>query len=90
LFPARKIALNLMSAFGGKADIVQHGGNVRFVPQADSCTAAILSLFDHPVGVAKPQLAGLKKPSPSIDGKEYADKRNAANPQVDSPSVNPK
>ena len=32
-----------------------------------------------PVGMTKPQLAGLKKP-PSIDGKEYADKRNAANP----------
>jgi hypothetical protein len=45
--------------------------------------------------MAKPQLAGLKKPSPSIDGKEYADKCNAAKPQVaglkkPSPSPNPK
>jgi hypothetical protein len=31
----------LMSALPPKADIVPHGGNVRFVPQADSCTAAI-------------------------------------------------
>jgi hypothetical protein len=58
-------------------------------------TAAILSLFDHPVGMAKLQLAGFKKPSPSIDGKEYVDKRNAANPKVaglkkPSPSPNPK
>jgi hypothetical protein len=30
-------------------------GNVRFVPIADSCTAAMLSLFDHPVGAAKQQ-----------------------------------
>jgi hypothetical protein len=29
-----------MSALPPKADIVQHGGNVRFVPKADSCTAA--------------------------------------------------
>jgi hypothetical protein len=31
----------LMSALPPKADIVQHGANVRFVPTADSCTAAI-------------------------------------------------
>jgi hypothetical protein len=30
-----------MSALPPKADIVQHGGNVRFVPKADSCAAAI-------------------------------------------------
>jgi hypothetical protein len=30
-----------MSAIPPKADIVRHGGNVRFVPIADSCTAAI-------------------------------------------------
>jgi len=29
-----------MSALPPKADIVQHGGNVCFVPEADSCTAA--------------------------------------------------
>ena len=29
-----------MSALPPEADIVQHGANVRFVPQADSCTAA--------------------------------------------------
>jgi hypothetical protein len=33
-----------MSALPPKADIVQHGGNVRFVPKADSCTAAIWDL----------------------------------------------
>jgi hypothetical protein len=39
-----------MSALPPKADIVQHGGNVRFVPQADSCTAAKSVLLDHFVG----------------------------------------
>ena len=29
----------IMSALPPKADIVQYGGNVRFVPKADSCTA---------------------------------------------------
>ena len=42
-----------MSALPPKADIVQHGGNVRFVPTADSCTAAILSLFDYLVGAGE-------------------------------------
>jgi hypothetical protein len=32
-----------MSALPPKADIAEHGGKVRFVPKADSCTAAILS-----------------------------------------------
>jgi hypothetical protein len=30
-----------MSALPPKADIAQHGDNVRFVPKADSCSAAI-------------------------------------------------
>jgi hypothetical protein len=30
-----------MSALPPKADIVRHGGNVRLVPKADSCSAAI-------------------------------------------------
>ena len=33
-----------------EADIVQQGGNVRFVPEADSCAAAKASLFDYLVG----------------------------------------
>jgi hypothetical protein len=40
----------MMSALPPKADIVRHSGHVRFVPKADSCSAAILSLFDHLVG----------------------------------------
>jgi hypothetical protein len=36
-----------MSALPPKADIVQHGGNVRFVPGPDSCGAASSFLFDH-------------------------------------------
>ena len=32
-----------MSALPPKADIVQQDSNVRFVPKADSCTAAILA-----------------------------------------------
>jgi hypothetical protein len=31
--------VRLISALPPKADIVQLGGNVRFVPEADSCTA---------------------------------------------------
>ena len=47
-----------MSALPPKADITQQGGNVRFVPKADSCTAAILSLFDH-VSIARLAIARL-------------------------------
>src|SRR5262249_19288180 len=39
--------LQPMSALHPKADIGTQLRNVRFVPKADSCTAAILSLFDH-------------------------------------------
>jgi hypothetical protein len=38
-----------MSALPPKADIVQHGGNVRFVPIADSCSAS-RKLLVHLVG----------------------------------------
>jgi hypothetical protein len=44
-----------MSALPPKADIVQHGGNVRFVPKADSCTAAKTALFDYLVGAGEPR-----------------------------------
>jgi hypothetical protein len=44
-----------MSALPPKADIVQQGGNVRFVPNADPCTAAQrMSLFDPPHRGARP------------------------------------
>jgi hypothetical protein len=36
-----------MSALPPKADIARNGGNVRFVPKADSCTAAKRRLFNH-------------------------------------------
>ena len=42
-----------MSALPPKADIGPQSRDVSFVPKADSCTAAIFSLFDHLVGVAK-------------------------------------
>jgi len=42
-----------MSALPSIADIAERDGHVRFVPEADSCTAAILSLFDHLVGAGK-------------------------------------
>ena len=35
----------MMSALPPKADIAQHGGNVRFVPKAD-----MAQVFDHLVG----------------------------------------
>src|SRR6516165_3141487 len=42
-----------MSALPPKADIGSACRDVRFVPKTDSCTAAILLLFDLPVGAAK-------------------------------------
>jgi hypothetical protein len=45
-----------MSALPPKADIVRHGGNVRFVPKADICGAAKEDLFDHLVGAGKQRL----------------------------------
>jgi hypothetical protein len=39
-----------LSALPPKADIVQHGRDVRFVPKADSCSAAKRSLFDQLIG----------------------------------------
>jgi hypothetical protein len=42
-----------MSALPPKADMCGATRDVRFGPIADSCTAAILSLFDHQVGAAK-------------------------------------
>jgi hypothetical protein len=44
--------LRLMSALPPKADMDRHSYNVRFVPKADSCTAAQRSLFDHFIGAA--------------------------------------
>jgi hypothetical protein len=38
--------LRLMSALPPKADMDQRGRDVRFVPIADSCSAAKLVLFD--------------------------------------------
>jgi hypothetical protein len=42
-----------MSALPPKADIRPRDQDVCFGPKADSCTAAILLLFDHPVGATK-------------------------------------
>jgi len=42
-----------MSALPPKADIGESDWHVRFVPKADICSAAILPLFDHQLGVAK-------------------------------------
>ena len=42
-----------MSALPPKADIPRSNCDVRFVPKADSCTAAILSLSINPVGMAE-------------------------------------
>jgi hypothetical protein len=42
-----------MSALPPKADIGRRQLDVRFVPKADSCAAAILSLVDHSVGAPK-------------------------------------
>jgi hypothetical protein len=39
-----------LSASRPKADMVQHGRDVRFVPKADSCSAAKIPLFNHLVG----------------------------------------
>ena len=42
--------LRLMSALPPKADMDQHGRDVRFVPKADSRGATKTSLFDHFIG----------------------------------------
>jgi hypothetical protein len=42
-----------MSALPPKADIVGCDWDVRFVPKADSCTAAKWILFDHLAGATK-------------------------------------
>jgi hypothetical protein len=42
-----------MSALPPKADIERQSLHVRFGPIADSCAAAMLSLFDHQVGASK-------------------------------------
>ena len=42
-----------MSALPPKADIVGREWDVRFVPKADSCTAAKWILFDHLAGATK-------------------------------------
>jgi len=39
--------LQPMSALPPKADLDQHGRDVRFVPKADICGAAICSVFDQ-------------------------------------------
>ena len=44
---------NAMSALPPKADIDGCSPDVRFVPKADSCTAAKSVLFDHLVGGRK-------------------------------------
>ena len=44
-----------MSDLTPKADIAEREWDVRFVPKADSCNAAILSLFDYLVGADKQQ-----------------------------------
>jgi hypothetical protein len=42
-----------MSALPPKADIAERDWDVRFVPKADSCTAAKIRLFDHFVGAVR-------------------------------------
>jgi hypothetical protein len=45
--------VGVMSALPPKADMEQRGRNVRFVPKADSCSAAKGLLFDYFVDTAK-------------------------------------
>ena len=45
--------VHVMSALPPKADIGTQPRDVRFVPKADSCTAANWRLFDHLIGAAK-------------------------------------
>jgi len=51
LVASRQSATTIMSALPPITDITDRDRHVRFVP--NSCSAAILSLFDHPVGMAK-------------------------------------
>ena len=49
-----------MSALRPKADIQSSGWDVRFVPKANSCSAAKSLLFDHVVGAAEQRLGNCK------------------------------
>jgi hypothetical protein len=52
-----------MSALPPKADIAERDWYVRFVPKADSCSAANFSLFDHFVsgcGIFTPIVAAVR------------------------------
>jgi hypothetical protein len=48
-----------MSALHPKADIDRRDDDVRFVPKADSCTAAKSVLFDHLVSERHRQYSGV-------------------------------
>jgi hypothetical protein len=61
-----------MSALPPKADIEWHSSNVRFVPKADSCSAAKQVLFDHLVGVQ--QERGRGREADFFSGLEIEDK----------------
>ena len=62
-----------MSALPPKADIGTQSWNVRFVPKADSCSAAKRSLFDHLVGASKERRRYRK--TEGLRGGEIDDKR---------------
>jgi hypothetical protein len=42
-----------MSPLPPKADVAERNRHVRFVPKADSCTAAKRSLLDHLIGAGE-------------------------------------
>ena len=52
-----------MSALPPKADMCDALAHVRFVPKVDSCSAVILSLFDHLVGAADQRLRDIEAES---------------------------
>ena len=53
--------VSAMSALPPKADMVQRNRDVRFVPKADSCTAAILVTSLHEIANFRQQLARAKR-----------------------------
>jgi hypothetical protein len=50
---ANRAGAHAMSALPPKADMCDAAMNVRFGPEADSCSAAKGSLFDHLIGAAE-------------------------------------
>jgi hypothetical protein len=72
--------VRLMSALPPKADIVRHGGNVRFVPQVDSCIAAKTPVHSINSSASDKNDAGTVSQPERLSGCEIDDELKFAQP----------